>query len=160
MTTFTFPKWLCAVAGIIWCYIEPTIPFIAIAALAMLLDIYSAYRLNCRVRKRYGDKAKDGKLKSNDAAKIIPDAALVLGCILLGHLVDAYCFPNNSYYIPNYICAAYCAVQCLSILENSSTCNDAPWARIAQKFVANKIARHLDCSAEEVEEILRKEKED
>lgn len=160
MTSLTLPKWFFAIIGLVWCYIESSLPFIVIAAIAMLLDIYSAYRLNCRVRKLYGDKAKDGKLKSNDAAKIIPDALQVLAAIILGLLVDRICFPFSDFYIANYICAAYCLVQALSILENTSTCNNAPWARLAQKYVANKIARHLDCTEEELTEILRKEKED
>ena len=160
-STPTLPKWLCAIGGIIWCYIEPTIPFIVIAAIAMLLDIYSAYRLNCRVKKKYGDKAKEGKLKSNDAAKILPDTLVVMSAILLAHLVEKVCFPQFApLYLPNYVCAAYCLVQSLSILENTSTCNDAPWARLAQKYVANKIARHLDCTPEELAEILRKEHKD
>lgn len=159
-TSITLPKWLMGLAGIIWCYIEPTIPFIVIAAIAMLLDIYSAYRLNCRVKKKYGDKAKDGKLKSNDVKKIFPDVNQVFGAIILGYLVDRICFPFSDFYIANYICAAYCLVQALSILENTSTCNNAPWARLAQKYVANKIARHLDCTEQELNEILQQEKED
>ena len=161
MTTPSVAKLFCAFCGIVWCYLEPTIPFIIIVVIAMLLDIYSAYRLNCRVRKRYGDKAKDGKLKSNDAAKIIPDTGIVVGVIFLAHIVEIICLPQFApLYLPNYVCAVFCSVQLLSVLENTSTCNNAPWARLAQKFIANKIARHLDCTEEDLLEILKKEKEE
>ena len=131
--------------GVIWCYIEPTIPFILVCFLAMMFDVLSAWMLNRRVMRRYGKDAADGKLKSQHAMKIISDLVTIFVCILLGDLVDDVLLPQlGDLHIAQYIAAVFSIIQLLSILENTSSCNDAPWAKVLQKFIADKTERHLE----------------
>lgn len=132
------------VVGLLWAYIEPNIPFLMLALFAMLLDCYSAFRLNRRIKKYYPKASADGKLKSSHLSKMVSDMVIIFAAIIMAHLIERYCFPHlMPIYLPNYVCAVFCAVQIVSILENESSCNGKPWARLAQKIVANKISRHL-----------------
>ncbi len=133
-----------AVIGIVWAYIEPTMPFLFLALFAMLLDCYTAYRLNRRIKKKYPKASADGKLKSSHLSKLVSDMVVVFSAIIMAHLVEKWCFPHLApVYLPQYVCAIFCVVQFVSILENESSCNGKPWARVAQKIVANKVSRHL-----------------
>ena len=51
---------------------------------------------------------------------------------------------QNPLHLANYLAAIYCGVQLVSILENESTCNGAPWARVMQRIVADKTERHFN----------------
>ena len=143
--------------GAMWCYIEPTIPFILVCFLAMMFDVLSAWMLNRRVMRKYGREAADGKLKSQHAMKIISDLVTIFVCILLGDLVDDVLLPQlGDLHIAQYIAAVFSIIQLLSILENTSSCNDAPWAKVLQKFIADKTERHLEVALD----ALHEDKED
>lgn len=148
------------VVGVIWAYIEPTVPFLMLALFAMLLDCYSAFRLNRRIKKMYPKVSADGKLKSSHLSKLVSDMVIVFAAIIMAHLIEKNCFPHlMPIYLPNYVCAIFCVVQIVSILENESSCNGKPWARLAQKIVANKISRHL-LDGEDFEQMMRESKEE
>ena len=42
------------------------------------------------------------------------------------------------------IAFAFCMIQLVSVLENMSSCNNAKWAKLLQKILIDKTARHLD----------------
>ena len=153
---------LCAAfIGILWAYIEPNIPFLVLALFAMLVDCLTAYRLNCRLKKKFPSAGADGKLKSSHLSKLVSDMCVVFLAIIFANVVERVCFPHLApLYLPNYVCAIYCLVQFVSVLENESSCNGAKWATLLQRVLANKVSRHIDISEEELTSLLHGEKKE
>ena len=69
---------------------------------------------------------------------------IVYSCTVLGWLIDTYMYPFIDLYLANFISGGFCLVQLLSIFENESSFNNARWAKVLQKVLVNKAARHLD----------------
>lgn len=144
--------------GIVWCYIEPTLPYAIICVFAVLLDCLTAWRLNCRVKTAYPKGGADGKFKSQHAMKMVSDLLIVWFCILLADGVDHAILSHIDLYLPNYVAAIFCFVEFWSVLENESSQRpDAAWARLLQRFVVDKTKRHLDI---DVEDMLHKDEKE
>lgn len=137
--------------GAIWGLVEPTIPFAAICLFAILLDCVSAWRLSKRVKQR-NPKANDGKFRSSYARRMFTTLLIIYSCTFLGFLIDTYMYPFIDLYLANWISGGFCLVQLLSILENESSENGARWARVLQKVLVNKAARHFDVEPEDLDE--------
>lgn len=143
---------IAALIGFLWCYIEPSINYIAVCFFALILDCYTAWRLNRRIYSRYREAIKkdprckiDGKLKSKKMAKMVQDFSVLIMAIFLATLVDTVILDYmNPLHLANYLAAIYCSVQFISVLENESTCNGAAWAKVMQKIVADKTERHFN----------------
>lgn len=156
----TLTRWTAAIIGILWCYIEPTIPFILICAFAVLIDCLTAWRLNRRIRRKYSKEVADGKLKSSHMSKMISDLVVVFLCIVLAHHVDISLLAHwGGIHLANYVAAVFCLTQIVSILENESSCNGSTWAIVAQKILADKTLRHLEIDIKEFKEMKRKREE-
>jgi len=64
--------------------------------------------------------------------------------ILLAYHVDGVLLSQlGDLHLAQYVSAVYCLIQVTSMLENQSSCNDATWAKILQKVLADKTKRHL-----------------
>lgn len=152
MQTSTITRFLAALLGIAWCHIEPSLNYIAICFGAMLLDCYTAWRCNRRIYARYREQIKrnpkckmDGKLRSRKMAKMIQDFSVLIFAIFLAVAIDNGLLGHiGPLHLANYLASIYCTVQFVSVLENESTCNGAPWARVMQKIVADKTERHFN----------------
>lgn len=131
--------------GAIWGLLEPTIPFAGICIFAIVVDCVTAYRLGKRV-KAQNPRAKtdDAKFRSSYARRMFYTLCIVYSCTVLGWLIDTYMYPFIDLYLANFISGGFCLVQLLSIFENESSCNNARWAKVLQKVLVNKAARHLD----------------
>ena len=153
-------RFIAAAMGLLWCYIEPSLNYIGVCFFALLLDCYTAWRLNCRIKRRFPNASADGKLKSSHLSKLVSDMVIVFAAILMAHLIEQLCFPHlMPIYLPNYVCSVFCAVQFVSVLENESSCNGKPWARLVQKIVANKISRHI-LDGDDLQQMIRETKEE
>ena len=76
---------------------------------------------------------------------MVKDFSVLVLAIFLATMVDTVILDfQNPLHLANYLAAIYCGVQLVSILENESTCNGAPWARVMQKIVADKTERHFN----------------
>lgn len=141
----------CWIIGALWGLFQPTIPFALICLFAIALDCFTAYRLGKRVAKK-NPKAKtdDGKFRSSYARRMFYTLLIVFGCTWLGYLIDEYMYPFGKLYLANFISGGFCLVQLVSILENESSENDARWAKVLQKVLVNKAARHLDIKPEDL----------
>lgn len=42
-------RFIAAAIGLLWCYIEPSLNYIGVCFFALLLDCYTAWRLNRRI---------------------------------------------------------------------------------------------------------------
>jgi hypothetical protein len=168
MQTSTISRFLAALLGIIWCHIEPSLNYIAICFGAMLLDCYTAWRCNRRIYARYREQIKrnpkckmDGKLRSRKMAKMIQDFSVLIFAIFLAVAIDNGLLGHiGPLHLANYLAAIYCSVQFVSVLENESTCNGAPWARVMQKIVADKTERHFNVKLKDLMDEVRPETTD
>lgn len=136
--------------GAVWGLLEPTIPFAAICLFAIVVDCISAYRLGKRVKKQNSEGTDKEKFKSSYARRMFYTLCIVYACTVLGWLIDTYIYPFVDLYLANFIAGGFCLVQLLSICENESSCNDARWAKVLQKVLVNKAARHLDVDKEDL----------
>lgn len=137
--------------GAVWGILEPTVPFAGICLFAILTDCYSAYRLGKRVqRQTQSATADEAKFKSSYARRMFHTLCIVYACTVLGWLIDTYIYTFVDLYLANLISGGFCLVQLLSILENESSCNEAHWAKVLQKVLVNKAARHLEIDAEDL----------
>lgn len=151
----SIPRLLAVVGGIIWAYLEPTLPYAIICVFAVFIDCLTAWRLNRRIRAKYPNAGADGKLKSSHMSKMIPDLITVWLCIILATVVDIHLLGQwGDLHLGQYVAAIFVLCTVVSILENESSCNGASWARLLQKVVASKVSRHIDMSAEELENII------
>lgn len=128
--------------GVAASIIEPTINYILICTIAVLMDCFAAWRLSRRVKKTTGKS--DGKFRSSSAKKAFGTIWVICSLILLAFLIDEYIIPTASWYLPNIVAGAFCFLQIWSILENESSCNGSRWAKVAQKIMVNKAERHFN----------------
>lgn len=138
-----------SVFGAFLAVLEPTIPFILVCTLAVLCDCYTAWALSRRVKKRFPG-SNDGKFKSNYAGRVFVTLIKVYALTVLAHLIDLYIFPDLSLRLPNVVAGAVCFWQVWSMLENESSCNDARWAKVAQRVMVDKTERHFDIDLHEL----------
>jgi hypothetical protein len=54
--------------------------------------------------------------------------------------------------LTNIVAGAVCFWQVWSMLENESSCNNARWAKIAQRILVDKTERHFDIDLRELKE--------
>ena len=101
-------------------------------------------------------KTDDYKFRSNYARRMFYTLCVVYACTVLGWLIDTRMFPFADLYIASFISGGFCLVQLLSILENESSCNEARWAKVLQRVLVNKAARHLDIEPEDLQEPPKK----
>jgi len=124
--------------------IEPTIPFAAVVFFAILLDCWSAYDLNRRLKKSYPDRVS-GKFETRFALKMFKTFLQVYSVILLLYWVDTVVLKNLPYFnMADIGAAVFCALQVISVLENLSSANGANWAKKAQRILIDKSKRHFD----------------
>ena len=144
-------KHIMGVMGACVAMIRPTFPFILVCTLAVLADCYTAWSLSRRVKKRFPG-LNDGKFKSNYAGRVFITLLKVYSLTILVHLIDAMVFPEIALHLPQVVAGAICFWQIWSMLENESSCNDAKWAKIAQRIMVDKTERHFDIDLHELKE--------
>lgn len=154
----TLPRLIAAFLGVIWAYLEPTIPYAVLCVFAVLIDCLTAWRLNRRIKQKYPKAKTDGKLKSARMTKMISDLAIVWLSILLATGVDEHLLGHfGGLHLGQYVAAIFVLCTAVSILENESSCNGSAWARAVQKIVTSKVSRHLDIDEEELKEIIHQD---
>ena len=136
-------KYLAGVLGAVCAFLEPTVPFIMICTFAVLLDCYTAWSLSRRVKKKFPG-ANDGKFKSNYAGRVFITLLKVYALTVLAFLIENYIFEGLPVKLANIVAGAVCFWQIWSMLENESSCNNAKWAKIAQRILVDKTERHFD----------------
>src|SRR5690554_4539143 len=82
---------LFSVIGGVVALLHPTFPFILICTLMVLADVYTAWSLSRRVKRKFPD-ANDGKFKSIYFAKVITTLIKIYVLIILSFLIESYIF--------------------------------------------------------------------
>lgn len=137
--------------GALVAMLQPTVPFIIICTIAILFDCYTAWSLSRRVKKKYPG-ANDGKFKSRYAGRVFVTLIKVYALTILAYLVQTFILEGIPIKLANIVAAAVCFWQFWSMLENESSCNDAKWAKIAQRILVDKTERHFDIDLSELKE--------
>lgn len=146
-----FGRYFLSVFGALFAFLEPTLPFIFICTLAILFDCYTAWALSRRVKKKFPG-ANDGKFKSNYAGRVFVTLIKVYALTILAYLVQTYVLEGLPIKLSNIVAAAVCFWQVWSMLENESSCNDAKWAKIAQRILVDKTERHFEIDLSELKD--------
>lgn len=144
---YTYYRSLGAFAGgLVTALVLPSLPYIALCTAFVLADVVTAYSLSRRVRARYGlhaRKAQAGKLQSRRLGRSVLTLLRIYALLLAAAAIDAL-FPQLCRYTAMHFAAGMVLVwQGLSIVENVTSCNSAPWARWLARYVHDKIGRHL-----------------
>lgn len=135
-----------AVIGAVLAWIEPLQEVMYVVFASIVLDVITAYLLNRRVAYRYKG-VSHGKIQSQRLKSLGKTTIAVFSIILLAHGIDKYCFIMFDLKLPYLVASAFCMIQLVSCLENISSCNDAKWAKLLQKILVDKTARHFDMTA-------------
>lgn len=132
--------------GALLALLEPTLPFILICSFAIFCDCYTAWRLDKRVKAKFGEKAPEssGKFLSSKAGRVIHTLIKVYALIILAYFINMYITSGLGVDMTKVAAGAVCFWQLWSIFENESSCNNATWAKVAQKILIDKTERHLD----------------
>lgn len=142
-------KYIVGMIGAVCAFLEPTVPFILICTLAVLCDCYTAWALSRRVKNKYPG-ANDGKFKSNYAGRVFLTLLKVYALTVLAFLIENFIFEGLPIKLANIVAGAVCFWQIWSMLENESSCNEAKWAKIAQRILVDKTERHFDIDLSEL----------
>ncbi|KAA6350897.1 hypothetical protein EZS27_001744 [termite gut metagenome] len=154
----TLIQWILGLLGAMIACLEPTFPFIFICTVAVLFDCYTAWALSRRVKKKYPG-ANDGKFKSHYAGRVFVTLLKVYALTILVFLIEHFIFEELPVKLANIVAGAVCFWQIWSMLENESSCNDAKWAKIAQRILVDKAERHFDIDLHELKEKKEKQEE-
>ncbi len=149
---------LFSLLGAIFAMLRPTLPYMLICTMVIFADCYTAWQLDKRVKAKYGKRApKDsGKFRSSNAGRVIHTLIEVYVLIILAFFINMYITSGLGVDMTKVAAGAVIFWQFWSILENKSSCNDAAWARVAQKVLVDKTERHLGVDLS----LLKKEDKD
>lgn len=119
--------------------------YLFLASAFVIIDCITAYKLNRRLKKKYGPNIVQGKYTSHGFWKTLETLGKSCAAIFLGYFIYKYMLipEGGSAMLHIYATGAVIGIQSWSILENSSSCNGSKWAALAQKIVIDKSKRHL-----------------
>lgn len=132
--------------GVVLALLEPTLPFIGICTMMILADCFTAWQLAKRARKVHPDKVSDDakKFKSHHFGSVMSTLAKSWALIIMAFFIQMTITDAWPIDLTKVAAGAICFWQLWSILENESSCNDAKWAKIAQRILIDKTSRHFD----------------
>lgn len=148
-----------SIGGAIVAFMQPTLPFIIICTAAVLGDMYTAWSLSRRVKKRHPG-ANDGKFKSCYAGKVFETLIKIYLLIILSYMIETFIFEGLPIRLANISAGAVCFWQVWSMLENESSCNSARWARVVQQVMVDKAERHFDIDLSELKKLSKTKMEE
>lgn len=143
-------RWLFSLFGGVVALFKPTFPFILVCTLMVLADVYTAWSLSRRVKRKHPN-ANDGKFKSVYFGRVFMTLIKIYALIILSFLIETCIFEGMQIKLSNIAAGAVCFWQLWSMLENESSCSNERWARVLQKVLVDKTARHFDVDLSELE---------
>lgn len=138
---------IAAILGAVFAYIEPTLNYIIIGIILIIIDNITAFQANRRVKRKYPSKVRDAKYKSVKAAKTITKILEYSILILIVYSAEKYVISSFSQFPLTAIASAiFCFVEGVSILENYNTANNNPskFVQLLHKIVVDKSERYFD----------------
>lgn len=155
-------RYLIVIATTLIGYFYPSIVYILVCFMFIIIDNISAFFCNKRVKHKYPDKVKNAKYSSFKAWRTIKTLGLsmiiILACFILEtHIIKQF----SDIKLTAMVSCLICGVTALSILENWATANDnAPkWLNVLRKFLVDKTERYFDIDIDGDGKIGDKDKE-
>jgi hypothetical protein len=130
----------------------PVMPFGEVCTTMVLADCVSAWALSRRIKRKLPAMAAAGKFTSHRFGRVIVTLAKAYAALLLAHQIDTVLLGAEQVSCIKFVASAICFWQAWSILENESSCNDARWAKIAQRWLIDKTERHLGIDLSEMKD--------
>lgn len=155
--TERFYQHFIAIMGGLLIAFESSIPYFIPCMIAVLLDVFFAWKLGKRVAKKY-PKIADGKFKSSYKYRIFETMIMGLILIILAYYVDTLVVQDGNI-ITRYCVGIFIGYQIVSMLENWSSENDNKFALLLQRILVNKAERHFNIDLTEFFDFKRKEKD-
>lgn len=144
-------KWGLSIMASLIAILEPTLPFVLISLGFIIGDCITSWRLARRVKKKTGKAS--GKFQSSKFGKVLITSLIALALICLAFLVEKYILVMyQDICLANYVAFLVCFKELWSMLENESSCSDSKWAKVLQKVMVDKAARHFDVDLSGLEE--------
>ena len=136
--------------------VEAVLPLVIVCTIVIFYDCFSAWLLSRRVKKHFPKKASKNanKFKSDKFGKVIATLLKAYMLIIVAYLIQKHVFVNLPLYLPNIAAGAIIWWQGWSIIENESSCNNAKWAKVVQRIMIDKTARHLEMDKDDLSELL------
>lgn len=137
---------LVALAGGLFCsVVRPALPAAGLCTVMVLIDVFTAWTLSRRVRKKYGTvaaMADAGKLQSRRLGRVLVTLGKIYVFLFTASFADYVLCPGNPHLL-QFSTGAVVFWQAVSILENESSCTSARWPSWVRKLLMDKAARHL-----------------
>ena len=140
-------KYIMSIVGLTIGYFKPSVIYIIIGILLIILDNIFAWKANKRVKLKYPNKVKNSKYKSIKAAKTLKKISHFCILILVSYIIDTEIVSKiTSIQLTAIVSCVYCFVEICSILENYNTANDNPsrFVELLRKIVIDKSERYFD----------------
>lgn len=127
---------------------------VVVCTLAVMFDCISAISLARRVKKA---GKGTGKVTSQKGLKTINTLLTIYSLIMLAYMIDTYVITMFDLYIANLVSGIFCFWHMWSILENTSSANNARWAKVMQRVLVDKTERHFDINLDDLKNDKEKE---
>ena len=146
MNTERFYQLIFSVGSAVVTALSPTLPYILLCTAAVLMDCWTAWQLDKRVRKAYPEKTSknSGKFKSSHFGSVLITLLQVYMLLIFAHFLYIYVTESLSFNALKLAAGLVIGWQLWSCLENISSCNGAKWALILQQVMVDKTERHFD----------------
>lgn len=137
---------------------RPAFPLMAVAAIFILYDAWTAYQLDKRVHKKYPNKKKREEVYFTSFAfgKVIRTTIPKrLWVILLAWIAEHWVFVHVNTHLVYIMTGVILFEQAWSILENESSCRDESESRfwkMLQRIMIDKTERHFDITLDELKQ--------
>lgn len=132
-------------------FTAPVLPYGAICTAMITADLISARMLARRLRRRPATPVSATKFSSRRLGDTVMTLIRSYALLLLSHGIDLVIICSTQpFSMLRFSAGLICFWQLWSILENESSANDAPWARIAQRILIDKTERHLGIDLHEL----------
>lgn len=133
-----------AVCGVVAGFVAPLVPYAGICTVMVLVDVYTAWQLGRRLRRK-GVAAVSGRFSSRRFGRAVGTLVRCYGALVVAALLQRYVVDGMvaGFDAVRGLTGVICFWQLMSILENESTCSDARWARVARRYLADKVKRHF-----------------
>lgn len=140
--------------------LDGSIDYLTPCFLAILLDVFSAWRLGVRLSRKYPQHA-DGKFKSEYKTRILYTLIVMFVSIILGNYVDRHVIIGGNQEAVRFVMGVFLFHQFWSVLENwSSENDDNRLARALQRIMVNKAERHLNVTLSDIFQERKEEAQD
>lgn len=149
--------------GVLWAWVEPTVPFLVVCLAVKALDVYTAITRNHRILAQYEreliahpeaqHKKVSGKLCSQHLGRLFHSVLVIFALVVIAHWIGILCPSVTPFPLEQAVAAAFAAAQVLSVLENECCCSQDRFAHVLRHYLIDKCKREYGVSIKQLEEL-------